>query len=298
MRYHLVVYKSLNLERSGEMEKIVVINNDSKEALQAAKYAFQLACFYNKDIVLANLISAERSMLNKVAHSEAVPAGFEVVLGDYEKPETVGDHLNCLTTDTGFHPAVQSMDASGFGEREMIAYVNFHKPCLIIHGLAADVENHNNGRRINMKWVLNRVQTPVLLVPELAQVKKIQRIVYLADLRYAQTPVINYLAKWRVENESVIVAHLCTQGLSELDKSYADHLFNNELMRKVVCKNLFFSNLCAKSFFDTIDEVVHGMEADMLVCLNHSYHFTQIFGSLAELKTPGYISVPVLVFPS
>ena len=279
------------------MEKIVVVNDDSKEALQAAKHAFQLACFYNKDIVLANLISAERSMLNKVTREELVPAGFEVVSGDDEKLETVGDHLNCLKTDTGFHPAVQNMDASGFGEREMIDYVNFHKPCLIIHGVAADLENQND-RRINMKSVLSRIQCPVLLVPESAPVKKIERIVYLADLRYAQTPVINYLSKWRVENESVIVAHLCTQGLSELDKTYADHLFSKELMRKVVCKNLFFSNLCAKSFSDTIDEVVHGMEADMLVCLNHSYHFTQIFGSLADLKTPGYISVPVLIFPS
>ncbi|HEY9001905.1 MAG TPA: hypothetical protein VIM89_11175 [Mucilaginibacter sp.] len=280
------------------MEKIVVVNDDSKEALQAAKYAFQLACFYNKDIVLANMVSAERSMLNQVARSRAVPAGFEVVLGDDEKPETVSDHLNCLNSGTDFHPGIQSMDASGFGEREMIAYVNFHKPCLIIHGMAADAENQDNGYRINMKSVLNRIQCPILLVPESAPVKKIERIVYLADLRYAQTPVINYLAKWRVENESVIVAHLCTKGLSELDKSYADHLFSNELMKKVVCKNLFFSNLCAKSFSDRIDEVIHGMEADMLVCLNHSYHFTQIFGSLAELKTPGYISIPVLVFPS
>lgn len=280
------------------MEKIVVINDDSQEALQAAKYAFQLACFYNKHIVLANMVSAERSMLNQIARSRAVPAGFEVVLSDDEKPETVGDHLNCLTTGTGFHPDIESLDASGFGEREMINYINSNKIWTVIHGMADDAEIRNNSNRINMKSVLNRIQCPVLLVPELAPVKKIERIVYLADLRYAQTPVINYLAKWRIENESVIVAHVCTKGLSELDKSYADHLFNQELMRKVVCKNLFFSTLCAKKFSDTIDEVIHGMEADMLVCLNHSYHFQQIFGSLAELKTPGYICVPVLVFPS
>jgi hypothetical protein len=280
------------------METIVVINDDSKEALQAAKYAFQLACFYNKNIILANLISAERSMLNQVAHSEAVPAGFEVVLDDDEKPETVGDHLNCLKPDTGFHPGIQSLDASRFGNRDMIAYINSHKPCLIIQGLAADVESEHNGGRINIKSVLNRVQCPVLFVPESSPIKKIQRIVYLADLRYAQTPVINYLSKWRIEDESVIVAHVCKKGLSELERSYADHLFSNELIRKVVCKNLFFSNLPVKNFSDAIDEIVNGMEADMLVCLNHSDHFNQIFGSFAELKTPGHISIPILVFPS
>ena len=280
------------------MEKIVVVNNDSKEALQAAKYAFQLACFYNKDIVLANMVSAEQPMLNQVARSRAVPAGFEVVLNDDENTETVGDHLNCLKSGTGFHPGINNLDASEFGEREMINYINFHKPCLIIHGITANVEDWDRENRINMKSVLNRIQCPILLVPESAPVKKIDRIVYLADLRYAQTPVINYLAKWRVEDESVIVAHLCTKGLSELDKLYADHLFNKELIRKVVCKNLYFSNLCAKDFSDTLDEVIHGMEADMLVCLNHSYHFTQIFGSLAELKIPEYIAVPVLVFPA
>lgn len=280
------------------MEKIVVVNDDSREALQAAKYAFQLACFYNKDIVLADMVSAERSMLNRVARSKAVAAGFEVVLGDDENTETVGDHLNCLKTDTGYHPSIQSIDASGFGEREMINYVNFHKPCLIIHGVAADVENQNNGNRINIKAVLNRIQCPILMVPESAPIKKIDRIVYLADLRYAQTPVINYLSKWRIGDESVIVAHVCKKGLSELEKSYADHLFSKELIRRVVCKNLFFSNLPAKNFSDTIDEIVNGMEADMLVCLNHSDHFNQIFGSLAELKTPEHISIPILIFPS
>jgi hypothetical protein len=244
------------------------------------------------------MVSAERAMLNQVARSKAVMAGCEVVLIDDETPETVGGHLNCLNTGTDFHPGINSLDASRFGEREMIAYVNFHKPCLIVHGVTAGVENKDSGSRINMKSVLNRIQCPVLLVPESAPVKKIERIVYLADLRYAQTPVINYLAKWRVEDESVIVAHICKNGLSELDKSYADHLFSKELIRKVVCKNLFFSNLSEKNFSDTIDEVVHGMEADMLVCLNHSYHFIQIFGSLAELKTREYIAVPVLVFPS
>ena len=120
----LLLYTSLNLERSGEMEKIVVINDDSEGALQAAKHAFQLACSYNKHIVLANLISAERSMLNQVARSRAVPAGFEVVLGDDENPETIGDYLNCLKTETSFHPGIENLDASAFREREMIEYVN------------------------------------------------------------------------------------------------------------------------------------------------------------------------------
>ncbi|MDB5024446.1 MAG: hypothetical protein JWP78_2201 [Mucilaginibacter sp.] len=279
------------------MEKIIVINDDSKESMHAAEYAFHLACLYHKHIILANLVSAERSILNQVARSKAVPAGFELILGDEESQETVSDHLNCLKTESGFHPEIKTLDASKFGEREMIAYVNSHRVWMIVRGLAAESEIRSDGMRINMQSLLNRILCPIMLVPEIAPVKKIERMVYLADLRYAQIPVINYLAKWRIENQSVIIAHIRVKGLPELEKSYANDLFSKVLARQVACKNLFFSHLHANRFSDAIDTVIHGMEGNMLVCENHSYHFKQILGSMVTTKVPGYISVPVLVFP-
>ena len=283
------------------MEKIIVINDDSKESLHAAKYAFHLACHYHKHIVLANLVSGGQTMLNKVARSKAAPVGTELILAEEEGRETVTDHLNCLNTGSnGFHPEVKTLDASQFSQRELINYVNSHKVWLIVHGVTVESEIPDDSACMNMQSILNRIQCPVLLIPPMGQARKLERLVYLADLRYAQIPVINYLSKWRIEKESVIVAHICAQGLSELDKSYGNDLFNKELSRKLACKNIFFSHLYAKNFSDVIDIVIHGMGADMIVCMNHSYHLAQILGRQDKLKNSGgcfcsCFSVPALI---
>ena len=158
------------------MGKIIVINDDSKESMHAAKYAFHLACHYHKHIVLANLVSAKRSILNKVARAKAAPVGVELILGGEEDPETITDHLNCLNTGPGFHPEIKTLDASKFGERELIAYVNSHRVWLIIHGVTVESEARNDRIRINMQSVLNRVQCPIMLIPQIAPAKKPSRL--------------------------------------------------------------------------------------------------------------------------
>ena len=294
----LLLFNKVDFGAKTGMEKIIVINDDSKESLHAAKYAFHLACHYHKHILLANLVAARRTVFSQVARSKAAPVGIGLIHNEDEGPETVTDHLNCINTgNDGFRPEIKTLDASEFCQRELINYVNSHKVWLIVHGATAESEARNDEMRINMQSVLNRIQCPVMLIPPTAAPKKLERLVYLADLRYAQIPVINYLAKWRIEKENVVVAHICADGLSELDKSYGDDLFNKELSRKLACKNIIYSHLYTNSFSNLIDIVIHGMDADMIACMNHSYHLGQILGNKINSTIPGYISVPVLVFP-
>ena len=279
------------------MGDIIVINDDSKESLHAAKYAFNLACVYNKNIVLANVISSKPTVLESLARAKPVPSGFQVMLADEEGAENLADHLNCLKSGSGFTPGIKTLDATGYGERELISYVNIQKTWMIVRGAANDSAILRITLRLNMQTVLNRVQCPILMVPESAEPAALERLVYLADLRYAQIPVINYLAKLHNANESVILAHICANGLPELDKSYASDLFSNGLSRNVVGGNLFFTQLKKKHFPEVIDTAIHGLQGDMLICSNHSYHFEQLFGSTFNNTIPVYVPVPILVFP-
>jgi hypothetical protein len=279
------------------MKEIIVINDDSRESLHAAKYAFNLACIYNKNIVLANVISSTPTVLDKIARLASVPAGFELIPADEESPESSTDHLNCLKSGTGFQPGISTLDAARYGEREMIAYINSRKTWMVVHGMAAASEIRQAGLRIDLQSILNRIQCPIMLVPESAEPGRPERVVYLADLRYSQIPVINYLAKLKIGDERVILAHVCAKGLPELDKTYADDLYCNGLSRNVVCPHLYFIQLREKAFPDMIDSVIRGMQGDILVCSNHTCHFEQIFGSTLGSCIPAYVTVPVMVFP-
>lgn len=277
------------------MDDIIVINDDSRESLHAAEYAFNLACTYNKNIVLANVISSKPAILNAVSRPKTVPAGFE--FPDDDSRDNLAGHLDCLKPATGHRPTVRTLDASKFSERELIAYINAQKTWMIIQGAASDSDVGCVSMRMNMQTILNRILCPVLLVPETAPPAPLERLVYLADLRYAQVPVLNFLAKVRAGDESVILAHVCAKGLPELDKAYAGDLFSNGLSRNAVCPNLYFTALREKDFPDVVDAVLHGMQGDLIVCSNHSWHFEQLFGSKLSAQIPAYVPVPVLVFP-
>jgi nucleotide-binding universal stress UspA family protein len=47
----------------------------------------------------------------------------------------------------------------------------------------------------------------------------------------------------------------------------------------------------------TVDVLINGMDADLLVCMHHQSHFEQLFGANIPSVMPEHITVPVLVFP-
>lgn len=292
----LLVYEPLSIFLISLMKEIIVINDDSKESLHAAKYAFKLACLYNKNIVLANVSSSRPMLLETLAKSGPKPAAFQMMLTDDDSPESVADHLNCMDPE-GYQPGIKTLDASNFDERELIAYINAKKTWMVVQGTAANINFRKSGLRVNMQAILNRIQCPVLLVPVSGSAAALERLVYLADLRYAQIPVINYMAKLRTGRESVILAHACAKGLPELDREFAIDLFSNGLSRNAACRNLYFTQLAGRNFSDIVDKVIHGIQGDMLICSNHSYHFEQLFGGNLTEKFPPYVPVPILVFP-
>jgi nucleotide-binding universal stress UspA family protein len=275
------------------MKEILVMNDDSAEALHAAEYAFNLACLYNKNIVVANLCRIREPSLkaSQVSNdpSYSNESTEEAMAGD------VADHLDTLKPCPDFQPEIKRLDISAFAEQDLAAYINRQRVWILVQGVARGERLHP--AQLNMQAVLNRVQCPFLLVPAETSIRPLERLAYLADLRYAHVPVINFLARMNTGNESVILAHICAKGLPDLDSTYAMDLFSNGLSRNASCDHLFFSRLRDKNFAACMDQVINGIQADMLVCVNHHYHFDQLLAGDIGSAIPGEVSVPVLVFP-
>jgi hypothetical protein len=274
------------------MEEIIVMNDDSAESIHAAEYAFNLACLYKKNIVVANLCRVSRPIAKNglVRNNVSFDSEFE----DEETAYDLMIHLSTLPPCTDHQPAIRRLDISGFAELDLVRYINSEKVWMALQG--SDGDSLKNSR-LNMQSVLNRVQCPFMLIPQNAPVRPLERLVYLADLRYAQVPVINFLSRMHTGAESVILAHICAQGLPDLEDSYALDLFSNGLNRNTSCAHLFFSYIREKDFVECIDQVINGIQADLLVCVNHHYHFEQLTAGNIRSPMPAYVNVPVLVFP-
>lgn len=232
------------------MQEIILINDHPGGFMRPTEYANKLATAYGRNVVVLKREEAAEKKANRVL----VKSGF-------------GDDSPCET-----RPAYSGVDS-----KNLISCIKAKHPWMVVVPQALYDQN-----------LLNHVQCPVLIFPEDAEVKTPERIAYLADLRYAQVPVLHYLSRLNSGQENIILAHRCAAGLPELEKSYAVDLFNS-ICRHAPCPRIFFSQMAAGSMCDVVDRVVNGIDADMLVCLNRHFYFNEIMNCL---------SVPTLVFPS
>jgi hypothetical protein len=63
-------------------------------------------------------------------------------------------------------------------------------------------------------------------------------------------------------------------------------------------EHFYFNNIRERNIGKAVDVLVNDMNTDLLVLTNHRYHFDELLGSVNELTLPGYIQIPIMIFPS
>ncbi|PJJ79538.1 hypothetical protein [Mucilaginibacter auburnensis] len=263
------------------MNELLIIT-DQADPTHVNEFAYQFALQNGKDITIAQLqktvhaTSRQLVPINKHLHYRQFSAPFD---GFEDALEDVSSEV--------YMPRVTRIDASGFNEIEMIAHIREQNYALVI--------NTAKSSRLDLQIVLNQINCPLMLLPEKPERNEVKRMVYLTDLRYCQSPVVNNLSK--MNDVSLLVAHICMQGLPDLVPSYGNQLFNDTLGRYKDKCNLLFTQVKEANMVKVVDTLVNTMKADMLVCMNRQYHFGQLFGNALPKRLPVQVPVPVMVYP-
>ena len=152
--------------------------------------------------------------------------------------------------------------------------------------------------KINVNYLLNKVLCPLMLVPANWPIKNLERIVYIADLRYCRLHIVRYLVDMaKTIKAHLSIAHLSAKGLPHMDEKYAFDVFNIAICKNVNYDQLYFNNIRERNLSTAVDVLENGMHNDLLVLVNHRYHFAEIIGTDIKDKLPVNLTVPVLVFP-
>ena len=265
------------------MADILLLNDGSGQSFQAAEYALALAKNLKHNLLLANTVSINQPVKVSIA------AGLDFVK---VKDQSLLDRLNIINDSyDGFHPVIRNVNIAHLAENEIVSFINQQRLLLIV---IASGQNHHG---FNLQSIFNKTYCPLLILPANPLTKPIERITYLTDLRFCQIPVLNYLSKLAC-GECIHIAHLCAQGLPELDSQYAKEIFSKSVNPIVRGSSLYFNHIYEKDITKAVDVLIHGMHTDILVFQNRWFHFKQLFGDNIPLVLPGYIAVPVLIFPS
>jgi len=285
------------------MKTFLIFNDNSSEARHAAEFTLAIAQKIQADIILFNTAAATRRV------AEKVPAGYIFKSGgDQDKYQRKDElqisetlhHLRMLNKEQlNFKPEIEEVDISQMNEVKVAELINKNNIWMMIKGMSDITASDNSNQALNIHTVLNKVLCPLLLIPANWQLKDIERMAYIADLRYCRIQIVRFLAELARPWKAVLsIAHKSADGLPDMDEKYALTVFSEEVCRRVNYDQIFFNNIKEKDLSKVVDVIINGMHNDVLVMVNHRNHFQEIVGRYITDTLPVHVTIPVLVFPS
>lgn len=275
------------------MKSILIVDDNSARAKHAAEFAFLIAQKMKANIVLANVIGAKDKV--KAGKIYAGMPTDEIK----QTPACLAHYLTLLNDrPNDFEPSVTEIDTSGMDENELVRVIQKNEIWMVAAGISDDAALQHEGHNLNWNIILNNIQCPLLLIPQSWSLKNIERLVYIADLRYCRIQIVKFLAMLAHSfYADLSVAQLAVRGLPHMEEQYARQLFNDEISANVNYDQLFFNNIKEQNLNVALDVLINGMHNDMLVVLNHRFHFEEIIGRYVANNLPKHITVPILIFP-
>ncbi|HTD41543.1 MAG TPA: hypothetical protein VK671_13030 [Mucilaginibacter sp.] len=275
------------------MRTLLVINDNSSEAIHAAEFALLIAQKIQTRILLFNTFEITGKPGEKAPTIVA-----KICMGDCVASERLHYLKSPEKELPDFTPRIEEFDISNMNESEVIGFVNRNPVWMIIKGMGEVIPTANARRSLNIHTVLNRVLCPLLLIPAKWQLKKIERLAYIADLRYCRIQIVRYLAELAgLWHAALSIVHRSASGLPDITENYADILFREEVSNKVNYDQLFFYKVKEKAPAKAVDAMINETPNDILVLVNHRFHFEEIVGRYITEALPPHITIPLFIFP-
>lgn len=278
------------------MKNILVFNGRSPETEHATELALLLAGATRVRLLVWNTIdSAEKPAANKM-----VAAGHNEPVEEFHAGQN--DWLDKLQLKlyrhTGLKPDVGFIHRADCASGNILAAVKKFNIGLLVKGVAGDADRASRIDRDALGCSTSS-GCPVLLVPQRSPCRAPEKIVYATDLRFCRQDVVRFLSKIATAlNASILIANMAAKGLPHMEDEYALSVFRDVLVHPSNYEHIYFNNIRERDIPKAIDVLVNDMKNDLLVVVNHKYHFNELLGRDTPYVIPEYISVPILIFPS
>lgn len=280
------------------MRAILIINDNSSEAIHAGEFALAVAQKIQVNIMLVNTAEITSKVSIKIPAGHLVKSTPDSYI-DFHPASEMFCHLQTLNDrQSNFRPEIEEFDISDMTENEVIEFINKNHIWLMVKGMMDEISSSNKKKSLNAHAVLNKVLCPLLLVPANWEIKNIERMAYMADLRYCRLQIVKYLADVaRAWDATLSIAHITAKGLPDMAEKYALIVFSEEVSNNIRYDQLLFNNIKEKDLTKVVDVMINGMRNDILVMVNHRFHFEEIVGRYITDTLPLNITIPLLIFP-
>ncbi|RNL56034.1 hypothetical protein [Pedobacter jejuensis] len=273
------------------MKTILVINDHSQEAEHAAGFALVLAQRLHMNIIIATSMELK---LDSRDYGWAGSSHDETIAEPIHTP-LMKKLLRRKKLHPGFSPLIQEVEV----DRKGLFLLSIRNDIyMVVKGMDEFLPQALLNVNLAINTLLDQLQVPLLLVPSSWSENEFTRLVYLTDLRFCGIETVRFLVRlagcWKA---NLVIAHSSASGLPEIAMKEAENIFNQEVSLNVGYSKLFLNMLEKNDELNTLEIMVSGMQADLLVMVNQHFHFNTLTKQYFKDKCARYKPVPLLIFP-
>jgi hypothetical protein len=270
------------------MRNILLLNDFSPEAAHALAYGRMMATHLNVNLLVWNIDEPRQVKAKVLVHAQSRNAR-------RERPAAAVTSKGLLVNHTPATQApVKTLQLLDTVNKTIHQIVTEQKVELIIRG----VETIYTPVDSTTTRIMRNTCCPVLLVPQDAELKPAERMVYLTDLRYCRHQISNYLKNLATAFQSrYSIAHL-SAGLPEPEANYAISMYEQIISHTPTAVEVTFNHIKEKNVKKAADVLIHTMQNDLMAMAYGRYHFKTLTDQGAPLPELEQTAVPLLLFPS
>jgi hypothetical protein len=274
------------------MKNILVLVDLTPRSEQVARLALKIARQTRANLLLCDALSAP---LNKAILFEQTDSYWPFEGSYYLNAWELADELqNENTGSTGYQPTIMCHNVSDL-------HVDKLKQTIIDNDISMIMMGIDDMRMLNKPdpdnyalQLLNHATCPVLLIPESAYFKQIDKIAYLTDLRYCSLQVIRFLKAFDVR---IYITHVSANGIPDMEDIYAQSLLSDEIAHKAAYNKIFLRNIKGKNRKTDFEATIIDTDISMVTLVNKKHMLLESLLPVHDDNDRVYYHLPLLVMP-
>lgn len=265
------------------MKNILLMIDLSAKKDNVSQYALKLAQQLKSNIVLSYIIDeAAGDYAQALSELEKLKGAFE----NSFKPEEYKSVITCLVEKGEFTNAVQGLVKELHIE-------------LILMG-AADGKNDTGflfGSKV--RDIVDKVNCPILLIPEQVKFQGIKNILYVTDMRYSAPEIVTQLVALADPlNVQVSILHVCADGLPDLAEETINDLFTDAISSSIRQRLKVYKASKKNPAEPVISQLIADGQQGILAIAHRKQHFFDHLFTDTPVKEAGiYKQLPILLMP-
>lgn len=278
------------------MKNILVLTDFSENAKAAEKYALQLAIHVSGNLILYNTYSRQREKISgNVVWPHSTPSSELQSISNLQARVNELNHDLRKIKDNIHKPEIRHLGNAGSLAGKLNEIIAENDIWLCVMGTKGESFANNVLFGSNVFKVLEKINSPVLIIPKEAQYKQLKKIAYATDFRSSDVDIINWLYKLADPLKiGLILVHVSADAISDSEK---DVLRSQEKIYKSQFPRTTIQIFEGENIQDSLHNIAEQLDVSMLALLHRRQEFFEgLFRASISRKMIKHTEIPVLIF--